>query len=177
MVKRPTVTASRNNRTFPCFPAAVMVFHINQKEEFLVLSQGGDDWVLVGGGIEDNESILEGAMRESFEELGNEIRLDPLGVIHTLSFHYDQAVQNMISVMYLMKFQGGKIVPGDDLKGAEYDWWNIDKISSNIHKISRPDRQFWLFERALKLFRVLGEDRADLEYSTVPGLASRIRNQ
>ena len=176
MATRPTVTARRNNRSFACFPAAVMVFVINEAEEFLVLSQEPDNWVLVGGGIEDNESILEGALRESFEELGNEVQLNPLGVIHTMSFHYDAAVQNMISVMYLMKYCGGKIIPGDDLTGAVFDWWNMEKIRMNIEIISRPNRQLWLFERALKLYQLIKDENQDLEYATAPGMTERIRS-
>ncbi len=177
MATRPTVTAKRNNRSFACFPAAVMVFVINENEEFLVLSQQPNDWVMVGGGIEDNESILEGALRESLEELGKDVRLNPLGVIHTLSFHYDSAVQNMISVMYLMKYCGGTVVPGDDLTGAVYDWWNIEKIRVNIEIISRPNRQLWLFERALGLYRLVKDEEQDLEYATAPGMAQKIRSR
>lgn len=166
MTDKPTVQSSDGNRTFSCFPAAVMVFHINDNEEFLMLSAGNDVWEVVSGGLEDNESILDGALRESREELGSDIRIVPLGVVHALSFAYDETIRNMISILYVMRFDGGAVVPGDDMLGAEYQWWYIDRIGQNIDKISKPEKQLWLFQRALDLFRLYRDETQDLEYAT-----------
>lgn len=166
MTDKPTAQSSDGNRTFVCFPAAVMVFHININEEFLMLSAGNDMWEVVSGALEDSETILDGALRESLEELGSRIRITPLGVVHTLSFQYDDAIRDMISILYVMRFDGGAVVPGDDMLGAEYQWWDIDHIGQNIDKISKPEKQLWLFQRALDLFRLYRDETQDLEYAT-----------
>ena len=168
MTAKTTIQSANGKRTFSCFPGAVMVFHINDSEEFLMLTSGNDVWEVVSGALEDNESILEGAVRESLEELGSGIRVFPLGVVHALSFGYDETIRNMISILYVMRFDGGPIVPGDDMLGAEYRWWNLDQVSENINKISKPDKQLWLFQRALDLFRLYRDETPDLEYSTHP---------
>jgi ADP-ribose pyrophosphatase YjhB (NUDIX family) len=166
MTANPTKLSANGKRTFACFPGAVMVFHINANEEFLMLSASNDIWEVVSGALEDNETILEGAVRESLEELGSDIRIAPLGVVHALSFDYDKTIRNMISVLYVMRFDGGSVAPGDDMLGAEYQWWNLDQIRENIDKISKPEKQLWLFQRALDLFRLYGDETPNLEYST-----------
>lgn len=166
MTAKPTIRSANGKRIFSCFPGAVMVFHINHNEEFLMLTAGNDVWEVVSGALEDTESILDGAVRESLEELGPEIRIAPLGVVHALSFDYDETIRNMISVLYVMRFDGGQVVPGDDMLGAEYQWWSLDQIRENIDNISKPEKQLWLFQRALELFRLYRDETPDLEYST-----------
>ncbi len=175
MTKNPTVRSSNGKRIFACFPAAVMVFYINEHQEFLLLTTGDDKWEIVSGAVEENESILDAAIRESLEELGIDIQIAPLGVVHTLSFDYDDAIPNMISVLYVMRFDGGSVVPGDDMSGAEYAWWNIDQIKQNIDKISKPERQLWLFERALELSESYRAECPDLEYAINPDARSSSR--
>jgi len=174
MTAQPTMRSANGRRTFSCFPGAVMVFHINENEEFLMLTAGNDVWEVVSGALEDNETILDGAVRESLEELGSDIRIAPLGVVHALSFGYDEKIRNMISILYLMRFDGGPVVPGDDMTGAEYQWWNLDQIRENIDKVYKPEKQLWLFQRALDLFRLYRNETPDLEYSTNPNSAPSI---
>jgi 8-oxo-dGTP pyrophosphatase MutT (NUDIX family) len=168
MTANTTIQSANGKRTFTCFPAAVMVFHINDNEEFLMLTSGNDEWQVVSGALEDNESILEGAIRESLEELGSGIQISPLGVVHALRFNFDETIQNMISILYVMRFSGGPVVPGDDMLGAQHQWWNLGQIRANIARISKPEKQLWLFERALDLFRQYRDETPDLEYSTGP---------
>lgn len=141
----------KNGREFDCFPAAVLVIVINDKKEILFFSHGHNKWEVIAGGLERGETILEGAKRELHEEAGADIVADPIGVVHAKTFKYDEVIQDMISVYYVMRYKKGCIFPGDDMKGAIFEWWSIEKIREMIENIIVPKEKCWVFERALRL--------------------------
>jgi 8-oxo-dGTP pyrophosphatase MutT (NUDIX family) len=55
------------------------------------------------------------AIRETREEAGEQVRVRPLGTVHISTFHYGEDVRYMLSVGYLMVYEGGGIQPGDDM--------------------------------------------------------------
>ena len=57
------------------------------------------------------------------------IKVRPLGTVHISSFHYDKHVRYMLSVAYLFVYEGGEILPGDDMEGSEYRWWSLDELA------------------------------------------------
>ena len=152
---QPSIATSRGRR-FTCFPAAILVFIINEKEEFLLLAhpKRGGGWEMVNGGLEAGETVLEGALREAREEAGPEVRLRPLGTIHVSSFHYDEQVQYMLSISYLMAYEGGKVEPGDDMHGSQYRWWRLDELVDGSADVIVPPNPYWLFTRAVELYRL-----------------------
>lgn len=143
---------SKKGRKFDCFPAAVLIIMINENKEILFFSQGQNKWEVIAGGLEEGETILEGAQRELHEEAGADIVARPIGVVNTQTFKYDEAIQNMISIYYVMRYEKGQIVPSDDMQGAVFEWWSIEKIRRLIGNIIIPKEQLWVFERALNLF-------------------------
>ena len=54
--------------------------------------------------------VLDGVLREMYEELGAGVRARSLGVVHVQSF--DAHVRYMIGINYLLAYEGGPIVPG-----------------------------------------------------------------
>jgi 8-oxo-dGTP pyrophosphatase MutT (NUDIX family) len=161
----PTVTSGSGKRIFSCFPGAVLVICVNDDEQLLLLSKKQAEWGVVAGAIEDNETVLDSALRESKEELGEGVRLRPLGTVHTHSFHYDENAHHMLSVFYLVHYLGGEIVPGDDMAGSEFRWWDLCDIEEYTNQIVVPEKQFWIFERAVQLFRLYKDTKVDLEYA------------
>jgi ADP-ribose pyrophosphatase YjhB (NUDIX family) len=166
--QQPYLTTVDGKRSFACFPAAVLVFVVNEKEEILLLShpQRKGRWEVVNGALEAGETVLEGALREAREEIGENARVRPLGVVHASTFHYDEAVQFVISVCYLMAYEGGEVRPGDDMLGSEHRWWSLGELAEKSVRLIVPPGQKWLVGRAVELYRLWKDQDVVLD----PGL-------
>jgi ADP-ribose pyrophosphatase YjhB (NUDIX family) len=123
----------------------------------------GGSWEVVNGALEAGETILDAALRETREEAGNEVQVQPLGTVHVSTFHYDENVRYMLSVGYLMAYQGGKIQPGDDMAGSQYGWWGLEDLKEEKVKLLVPPDGMWLIEQAIELHRIWKEKERDLQ--------------
>lgn len=154
--QQPYITTADEKRRFACSPAAILVFIVNEQEEILLLAhpKRGGSWEVVNGALEAQETIVEGALRETREEIGEEVQVRPLGTVHIWTFHYDERVRYMISVGYLMAYDGGSVKPGDDMAGSRYRWWSIDELAEKNVKILIPPEGEWIIERAIECYRM-----------------------
>lgn len=148
----PTLTA-QNHRVFACYPAAVVIFIINPQEEILLLeSPKRHRWEVISGAMEADETVLAGALREVREEVGPHIQIRPLGALHSATFAYDENVPMMLGLSYVMAYEGGEIIPGDDIAGAPYRWATPAQMRDL--PLTPPAHQPWLAERAVELYRL-----------------------
>jgi len=154
--QQPHVTSVDAKRRFAYFPVAVMAFIVNEREEVLLLShpKRSSGWEVVNGALEAGETVLQGALRETQEEVGERVRVRPLGTVHVASFHYDENVQFMLSVGYLMAYESGEIQPGDDMAGSRYKWWSSDELRADNVNVLIPPNGGWLLLRAIELYRL-----------------------
>jgi len=152
--QQPYITTANGRRRFACSPVAILVFIVNEQEEVLLLAhpKRGGSWEVVNGALEAGETLVEGALRETREEAGEEVRVRPLGTVHISTFHYDENVRYMLSVGYLMAYEGGKIQPGADMAGSRYKWWGSQDLAK-VEMLIPPDGK-WLIERAVELYRM-----------------------
>ena len=144
---------------------AILVFIVDEAERVLLLShpERPDCWEVVNGAIEENETVLEAACREAREEAGSKLRLRPLGTVHASSFHFDEAVGNLISIAYVMACDGGNVIPGDDMAGSRVRWATPEEIERQGLNIVAPELG-WLLRRAVQLYRLWNrEPGVDLE--------------
>ena len=154
MNKPATSISSLSGRKFACLPVALLGYVINEKKEFLFLRRKGENsWEILSGALEAGENTLDGILRELKEELGDEIMIKPLGVLHAFTFTFDDKVKEMISLGFLIQYFGGEIRPGDDMLGAEYKWMSLEEISLEKN-ISVPRDRVAQFERATELFNL-----------------------
>jgi 8-oxo-dGTP pyrophosphatase MutT (NUDIX family) len=153
---RPQTITASNGRLFATFPAAVVVPIINPREELLLLESRRRPglWEPVNGAVDEGETLLEAAQREVREEAGPEVRVRPLGIVHASTFPYDARVQRMISVVYLMAHEGGRAVPGDDMRGSHARWVTAGAIESEGLRLLPPLDQEWLRRRSVELYRL-----------------------
>ena len=154
--QQPVVTASGSRqRRFVTSAVAVQAIIINQADEILLLSSPSrkQGWQLVSGALEANETLLEGTLREVYEELGMSIQVRPLGTVHVETFHYDERIQYMLSINYLFAYQGGEVKPGDDMIGSEYRWWSLTDLNDNTLTF-HASVKLWMLERAVELYRL-----------------------
>lgn len=148
----PRRTSLDGRRSFACFPAAVLVFIINERKEFLLLKHPRrNGWEIVNGALEDGETVLAGALRETAEEAGPQVVVKPVGVVHVSSFHYDANAPFMISIGYVMSYLSGPIAPGDDMTGSEFRWAAVAEIGAGAFPVLVPPDKPWVFQRALEV--------------------------
>lgn len=137
------IGAPPRSRPFAAFPAAIQAVIINEYEELLLLASPTREpvraWQVISGGLEAGETILDGALREVREEAGQGVRVRPLGIVHARTFQYDAYIPFMLSIYYLMAYEGGEIVPGDDMTGSAWRWWRVDELFASANRCTlRP---------------------------------------
>jgi ADP-ribose pyrophosphatase YjhB (NUDIX family) len=157
---QPTVY-SQKERPFTTSAIALQAIIINKQEQILLLNSPtrNQGWQVISGALDAGETILDGVCREVAEEAGAEVQARPLGVVHAVTFHYDTAVQFMVGIYYLMAYEGGKIVPGDDMAGSEVRWWSLDELNDDSLHL-HPTVQLWMLRRAIDLYRLWKDDPA-----------------
>lgn len=151
---QPVIT-STNGRHFAASAIAVQAILINQQEEILLLNSPTrkQGWQVVSGGLDANETVLNGVLREVSEEVGPHVQVQPLGVAHSQTFHYDAGVQHMVGIYYVLAYKGGDVQPGDDMIGSDFRWWRIEEILTEkptLHPSTIP----WMLQRAIQLYRL-----------------------
>lgn len=152
--QQPVIQSENGERAFACSPAAVVVFVVNAQEEILFgFHKRRQRWEVVSGALEAEETVLDGALRELREEMGSAIRVRPLGVIHANSFRYDDNAQYMIGISYLMAYEGGEVLPDDDMRDGGFRWVGLDDLLSGRFPVAIP-RESWLLTRAVEAYRL-----------------------
>src|SRR5215211_1686533 len=147
---QPFIRNNRGTRRFVCSTVALQAVVVSPEERILLLSSPTRN---PDGALEAGETVSEGTLREAHEELGSEIRVRPLGTIHVQTFHYDENVQYMIAIYYLLAYEGGDVHPGDDMQGSQYRWWSIAELEDEKINIVVPPGQTWILKRAIELYR------------------------
>ena len=153
------VIVSQKERPFAASAIALQAILVNDQEQILLLNSPtrNQGWQVISGGLEAGETILDGIKREVAEEVGPDVRVRPLGVVHVQTFHYDENVRFMVGIYYLMAYEGGKIVPGDDMAGSACRWWSLDELDDdNLHR--HPTFIPWMLRRAIDLYRLWKDD-------------------
>ena len=103
------------------------------------------------------------------QEAGPAVKVRPIGVIHAYNFHYDEQAQYMLSVCYVMAYEGGEVIPGDDMRGSRVGWFGLDALQDEQLKVIVPPQDRWLFQRAIDTYRLYKNDAVSLQ----PDLAHR----
>jgi 8-oxo-dGTP pyrophosphatase MutT (NUDIX family) len=154
--QQPLITDATGRRQFVCSPAAVLAFIVDQSERFLMLAHPSrpDRWEPVNGALDAEETILEAVLRETSEEAGDQIQVRPLGTVHAYTYRFDDSAQFMISIAYLLAYEGGEVIPGDDMTGSEVRWMTVEELTDGRVDVIVPQDQAWLYHRALELYRL-----------------------
>jgi ADP-ribose pyrophosphatase YjhB (NUDIX family) len=170
MPAQPIVHDVRGLRTFACFPAAVLACLVDAQERVLLLAhpQRKGEWEVVNGALEAGETIVEGVLREIREEIGSAVQTRPLGTVHVFSFYFDANCPSMISIVYLLAYQGGALVPGDDMRGSTVRWMSRTDIDDAAVKLIVPRDQKWVLHRAVELYHLWKNDPVELQPALDP---------
>jgi hypothetical protein len=95
-----------------------------------------------------------------------------LGPVHIQNFHYDQQVRYMLSLSFVAAYEGGEVVPGDDMRGSEAGWFDLATVEDASFPIWFRRDLRWLFRRALALYRLWRD-----EAGRAPGSHAGARRQ
>jgi len=169
------IIVGKKGRVFETHAAGLNAVIIDSQERSLTLSSPQRDGYRepVNGGYDGGETILTGLMREIHEEAGEQIVVRPITAVHSYNFRYDETIPHMISLIFLFEYLGGEVIPGDDMTGSEIKWMSLDEIQSGEYEIIVPNCQAWVYERAVKFYRLL-KNEAPIELQ--PDL-SNIKNK
>lgn len=148
-----TIHSSAMSRSFDCFPVAVIVILVNDRDEILLMSHPRRKglWEVINGSMQAGEDILAACKREMREEIGAAAIAEAVGIVHAFSFHYDVDVQHMLSIAYVMRYVGGEIIPGDDMNESIVQWASIADIENKKLNIIIPADCHWIFRRAVDM--------------------------
>ena len=161
--EQPHIVSENGSRSFACSPVAVVALVINDQEQLLCgYHSKRQRWEAVSGVLEASESLVDGALRELREEMGAAIRARPLGVVHASTFCYDDNAQFMISIVYLLAYEGGAIVPGDDMSKGRFQWIPLQDLATGQLTVGIPGEP-WLLRRTLDMYRLWKDEHVVLQ--------------
>jgi 8-oxo-dGTP diphosphatase len=93
----------------------------------------------IGGKVEKGESIVTGAIRESYEETGVVVKPNDMSKVAQLSFYFAEQPDwdQMVHVFLIPRWKG---IPQES-EEVDPKWYEIDNIP---YKQMWPDDEFWL---------------------------------
>jgi 8-oxo-dGTP diphosphatase len=153
----PSTIIAKSGRVFNASAVGLVAVIVREDERILMLASPNrpNKWEPPNGAFDGGETILDGLLREIHEEAGERLQVRPLGALHTYTFRYDDSIRYMVSIVYLFAYEGGEVIPGDDMAGSEVLWMSADEATSGLYNIIVPSEQPWLFQRAVELYRLL----------------------
>ncbi|VAW41557.1 hypothetical protein MNBD_CHLOROFLEXI01-2135 [hydrothermal vent metagenome] len=85
----------------------------------------------------------------------------PLTVLHSQTFCYDGNIPHMIGIYTLLRYEGGKVVPRDDMIGSDFRWWGLDELETAVAAGTitlHVSTHLWMLRRAVKMVRCFVDD-------------------
>ena len=90
-----------------------------------------DHYGLIGGKVEDNESITDALIREMYEEINITVTKENMHFVHCLSFKNEQG-KAILAVVFNINNWHGDIINNEPEKCAELAWFGPDNLPNNI---------------------------------------------
>jgi len=86
---------------------------------------------LVGGKIEEKESITNALIREMYEEVGITVSKENLNFSHCLSFVGDEGT-HVVAFVFKIKEWQGCVINGEPNKAMALAWFESNKLPENV---------------------------------------------
>jgi ADP-ribose pyrophosphatase YjhB (NUDIX family) len=112
----------------PRLPVAVSCFIVDGDGRFLLFSLDGRRWRVMGGQMEEGETVGGCIAREVAEELGA-FRYRFLDVLDAHVFDYP-GLGPILSIFGLLEYLSGELTLADDMKSYQYRWFTPSELAS-----------------------------------------------
>lgn len=86
---------------------------------------------LVGGKVEDGESVVTALIRELHEEIGIVMTHNDMNLAHCISFKNEQGADRFALVFKINRWQG-EVINCEPNKQAEIAWFSYDALPDNV---------------------------------------------
>ena len=90
-----------------------------------------DHYGLVGGKVEDGESVATALIRELQEEIGITVTRDDMYLAHCISIKNEHG-KDLIALVFKINHWQGKLINCEPEKQAEIAWFSYDALPENI---------------------------------------------
>jgi 8-oxo-dGTP pyrophosphatase MutT (NUDIX family) len=105
--------------------------------------EGGTWWFTVGGGLDEGESLVDGARRELYEETGLRCRVEDLGApVHETHSLFDFAGQTLAqhSTFFLLRVDAHEVDTSgfEELEASsivEHRWWTREELRTTVDTV------------------------------------------
>jgi len=127
--------------------ACVCVKNENENEVLLISSsRNNENWIIPGGGIEDNENPEHAAEREVYEEAGVQGRLGRLlGVFENKERKHRTSVYLLIVDRELDDWEEHKIM------GRKRKWFNLEEAKAELEKHKPVQSSYLVYLKVMKI--------------------------
>jgi NADH pyrophosphatase NudC (nudix superfamily) len=112
----------------PRLPVAVSCFIVDAEERFLLFSRDRRSWRVMGGQLEEGETVGECIAREIREELGD-VSYRFLDVLDAHVFDYP-GLGSILSVFCLLEYRSGELVLASDMARYEHRWFTSQELDA-----------------------------------------------
>ena len=155
--QQPTI-ATAAGRYLPCFPAHVLAFVVDSWDRVLLFRRPGQPgWEVLVGLLEPGDTVQDAALRDVGEHVGRQFTVVYLGVLDTFTFDFDATLPPSIQICCLLRHRGGEIVPGKQVKDAEFRWWEVSELEQI--DLTVPRGRWDLITRSVEMSRFLRDAR------------------
>ena len=138
-------------RHFARFPIGVAMALVDDRGRILLFEDPDSGSLEIPSGpVEDGETIIDALGRELTEELGPSCAWHAVTTVHAYTIRYD-ADTDLVTVVYLVGYDGGEIIPSDDACRSIVRWVSPTELDAVRERIIVPS-ETWILDRAIALW-------------------------
>ena len=110
-------------------------------------------YALVGGKCDEGESIVDNAIRESYEEVGAIIQPQDLQLVHVMH-RSDQGKRNWVLFFFVVQTWENELINKEPLKHNDMRWFALDDLPKAMMPAHQKALEAWKANQNYSLFPI-----------------------